>query len=257
MTFDVVLEAWAILAVLMAALWAIHLAIRNAAIVDAGWAIGLPIAAAWYAWRLSGGAASWLLTLLVAGWGLRLGGYLLLTRVIGQAEEGRYAELRRRWRTALPAKFFLFFQAQALLDVVLSAPFLLVARTSQSIGVVHAAATALWVVAWTGESIADRQLARFKQDPRHRGQVCDVGLWRYSRHPNYFFEWLIWVAYALYASASPWGWLAWISPALILYFLFRVTGIPETEAQAVRSRGDAYRRYQATTSAFVPWFPRS
>jgi steroid 5-alpha reductase family enzyme len=108
----------------------------------------------------------------------------------------------------------------------------------------------------SGEALADRQLESFKRDPQNRGRVCDVGLWRYSRHPNYFFEWLIWLSYALYASTSPAGWAAWIAPALILYFLLRVTGIPATEAQALRSRGDAYRRYQARTSPFVPWFRR-
>jgi steroid 5-alpha reductase family enzyme len=105
--------------------------------------------------------------------------------------------------------------------------------------------------------VADHQLNAFKR--RHAGErrVCNVGLWRYSRHPNYFFEWLIWVAYFLFACASPLGWIAVISPAIILYLLLRVTGIPLTEEQSIRSRGEAYRAYQRTTSAFVPWFPRS
>ena len=116
------------------------------------------------------------------------------------------------------------------------------------------AAVALWAVAIVGEAAADRQLDRFKRDPANRGRLCDVGLWRYSRHPNYFFEFVIWISYALYAAGSPFGWSGIVSPALILYFLFRVTGIPLTEAQALRSRGEAYRRYQETTSVFVPWF---
>ena len=115
----------------------------------------------------------------------------------------------------------------------------------------------LWAVALTGEAVADRQLARFKARPSSRGRTCREGLWRYSRHPNYFFEWLVWVAYALFALASPYGALALICPVVMLYLLFRVTGIPATEAQALRSKGDDYRRYQATTSVFVPWFPRS
>ena len=81
-------------------------------------------------------------------------------------------------------------------------------------------------------------------------------MWNYSRHPNYFFEWLIWVAFAFFALAAPYGWIGLIAPALILYFLLRVTGIPATEAQALRSRGEEYQRYQRTTSAFVPWFPK-
>jgi steroid 5-alpha reductase family enzyme len=117
-------------------------------------------------------------------------------------------------------------------------------------------AIALWAGALAGESVADRQLERFKADAHSRGRVCRSGLWRYSRHPNYFFEWLVWVAYALAATTAPWGALAWACPAVMLFLLFRVTGIPATEAHALRSRGEAYRDYQRTTSAFVPWVPR-
>jgi steroid 5-alpha reductase family enzyme len=127
--------------------------------------------------------------------------------VIGHKEEGRYVELRSRWQTNLGLKFFLLFQAQAILDIVLSLPFLLVAREGGEIGFIEAIAVALWAVAIVGEAAADYQLARFKRTATSRGRVCDVGLWRCSRHPNYFFEWLIWVAYALYASTVPLGWL--------------------------------------------------
>jgi steroid 5-alpha reductase family enzyme len=112
-----------------------------------------------------------------------------------------------------------------------------------------------FLVAFLGELAADWQLSRFKSDPKNKGKVCNVGLWRYSRHPNYFFEWLIWVSFALVASSAQYGYWGFLSPALILYFLLRVSGIPATEEQALRSKGDAYRRYQKSTSAFVPWFP--
>ena len=108
-----------------------------------------------------------------------------------------------------------------------------------------------------GEVAADAQLSRFKSLASNRGRTCQAGLWRYSRHPNYFFEWLIWVAFALFALASPGGFWGFVSPALILYFVLRVTGIPATEAQAIRTRGEEYRRYQRTTNAFVPWFPKA
>jgi steroid 5-alpha reductase family enzyme len=245
-----------ILAGLMFLLWAVHLRTKNAAIVDAGWAAGLPIAAILAAWRLNGDLRGWLLAGMVTIWGARLCAHLLMARVIGHTEEGRYVELRRQWRTHLAAKFLIFFEGQALLNVVLSIPFLIASSDGGAIGAVQIAALLLWLMALTGEALADRQLETFKQQPNNHGRVCDVGLWRYSRHPNYFFEWLIWVSYALYAATSPGGWAAWIAPALILYFLLRVTGIPATEAQALRSRGDAYRRYQARTSAFVPWLPR-
>jgi steroid 5-alpha reductase family enzyme len=155
-------------------------------------------------------------------------------------------------------KFLLFFQFQALLCVLLSAPFLLAAIERRPLlSAIEYAGTALWLVAWVGEMVADAQLANFKRNPANRGITCRVGLWRYSRHPNYFFEWLIWVAFAAFAMGSPYGYVTVFAPLLMLLFLFRVTGIPATEAQALRTKGEDYREYQRTTSAFVPWFPRS
>jgi steroid 5-alpha reductase family enzyme len=114
----------------------------------------------------------------------------------------------------------------------------------------------VWLVAIMGESLADLQLARFKALPANRGKVCSIGLWRYSRHPNYFFEWLIWVALFLFAAPAEWGWTTILCPAIMLFFLLRVTGIPYTEEQSLRSRGELYREYQRITPVFVPWFPR-
>jgi steroid 5-alpha reductase family enzyme len=244
---------------LMLVLWLIHLPLRNAAIVDCGWAGGLALLGAIYA-AMGGGYP--LRALLIAGmavlWGLRLAIYLLFTRVIGHPEEGRYVQLRREWGGNLPLKFLLFFQFQALLCVVLSIPFLLSTLTRRAeLSAFEYAGAALWLVAWMGELVVDSQLHRFKSNPDDRGAVCTAGLWKYSRHPNYFFEWLIWVAFALFAMGSPYGYLALFCPALMLFFLFRVTGIPATEAQALRSKGESYRQYQHSTSAFVPWFPRS
>ena len=243
---------------LMALLWVIHLAIRNAAIVDFGWAFGLAVLAVLCAVEGTGYAPrKWLIAGMAGLWGVRLALYILRERVIGHPEEGRYQQIRREWKTKLPLRFFFFFEFQAILCVFLSLPFLLASLNSRpGLLLTEYFGAALWLFAFAGEITADGQLAEFKSDPRNRGKVCREGLWNYSRHPNYFFEWLIWVSYALFATASPWGWLAWTGPALMLFFLFRVTGIPATEAQALRSRGEEYRRYQQTTSAFVPWFPR-
>jgi steroid 5-alpha reductase family enzyme len=195
---------------------------------------------------------------MAALWGVRLAIYLLFTRVIGQPEEGRYVQLRREWGGNLPLKFLAFFQFQALLCIVLSTPFLVAALNARPrLSFLEYAAAALWLFAFAGELLADRQLHAFKANPANRGRTCRAGLWKYSRHPNYFFEWLIWVAFALFAMSSPYGYLALVSPLLILFFLFRVTGIPATEAQALRTKGEDYRQYQRTTSAFVPWFRRN
>ena len=244
---------------LMLILWLIHLPLRNAAIVDAGWAGGLALLGVIYA-ATAGGypLRALLIAAMAALWGLRLAAFLLFTRVIGHPEEGLYVQLRREWGGNLLLKFFLFFQFQALLCILLSAPFLLAALNPQPhLAVFEYAGTALWLVAWIGEFLADSQLQSFKSNSANRGTTCRAGLWRYSRHPNYFFEWLVWVAFAVFAMGSPYGYLAVFAPFLMLFFLFRVTGIPATEAQALRTKGDDYRRYQQTTSGFVPWFPRS
>ena len=252
------LNGTAIVCGMMLVLWVIHLLIRNAAIVDVGWAAGLGILGVFYAWVGPGySARRWAIAAMAGFWGLRLAGYLLFARVIERPEEGRYVQLRKEWKTHLPLRFLFFFEFQALLDVLLSLPFLLACLDTRApLGVLEKFGAGIWLIAIAGESIADRQLDAFKKNPANKGKTCRAGLWNYSRHPNYFFEWLVWVGYALFAIASPWGWLGLLSPALILYFLLRVTGIPATEEQALRSRGDEYREYQRTTSAFVPWFPK-
>jgi steroid 5-alpha reductase family enzyme len=248
----------AIVAAMMLVLWVIHLLIRNAAIVDVGWAAGLAILAIFYAVAGPGyHARKWAIASMAGFWGLRLAAYLLFARVLGRAEEGRYVQLRSEWKTNLPLRFLFFFEFQALLDVVLSLPFLLACMDTRiPLGILEKTGAAIWLIAMAGEALADEQLKAFKKNPANQGRTYRAGLWKYSRHPNYFFEWLIWIGYAVFAVSSPWGWLGLLSPAMVLYFLLGVTGIPATEAQALRSRGNEYRAYQRTTSAFVPWFPK-
>ncbi len=246
-------------ALLMLVLWGIHLRIGNAGIVDIGWAYGLGLLAILYGALGSGPSIPrWTITAMAVTWSARLGTHLF-RRVVGKPEEGRYKQLRQQWRTGAAWKFLLFFEAQALLDVLLSIPFLLVCAGSTSVrtglGAAQITGILIWLVAILGESIADAQLARFKC---HAGpkDVCREGLWNYSRHPNYFFEWLVWIGWALFAQSAHLGWLAWSSPLLMLFFLLRVTGIPATEAQSLRSKGQVYADYQKTTSPFIPWFPK-
>ncbi len=248
--------------VLAVAFGVLYLACRrldNYGFVDVAWSYAFAGVAGLYAWLGDGWAPRRLLVASLAGlWSIRLGTHLL-NRVAGHhpAEDSRYAQMRREWTTGFQVRMFGFFQVQAATVVLLSVPFLLpVANPTPVFHGLELAGAALWLVAMIGESCADAQLAAFKRNPANRGQVCDVGLWRYSRHPNYFFEWLVWVSFLVFALASPWGWIAVIAPAGMLFLLLRVSGIPLNEEAAVRSKGDAYRRYQATTSAFVPWFPQ-
>lgn len=252
------LLGWAGVATFMTALWVWHLRLRNAGVVDVGWAASVGGLGLFYGVFAEGDVTR---RAVIGGmmtlWGARLAWYLLHDRVLGRPEDGRYAELRSRRSPAAAGNFFPFFQAQAFIAVLLSYPAWISAiNRAPGLAAIEITAIALWTVALIGEAIADAQLERFKAQPSNRGRTCRIGLWRYSRHPNYFFEWLIWVAYALFALASPYGWIAIACPLVMLYLLFRVTGIPATEAQALRTRGEDYRQYQAATSAFVPWFPK-
>lgn len=240
---------------LMFVAWLLYRATDKASWVDAFWAGNLAVLALGYAWLLPGDPARRSLVAIVGGlWGARLAVHIAV-RVANGPEDPRYLTLRVEWKDNVPLRFLRFFQVQAVVDVVLSVPFLLMARDLAPFGrVTEFAGLALWVVALAGESIADAQLARFKRDPANTGRVCRTGLWSASRHPNYFFEWLLWCSFALMATGAPWGWVAWSAPAMMLYFLARVTGIPLTEKQAVASKGDAYRAYQREVSAFIPWF---
>jgi steroid 5-alpha reductase family enzyme len=153
--------------------------------------------------------------------------------------------------------FFGFFEAQGVLIALLSVPFVLVfINAAPGLGGWEYLGVALWLAGMLGESVADAQLNRFRADPANKGKTCRVGLWNFSRHPNYFCEWLVWVGYFVYALGSPGGWMAVYAPALMYLFLTRVTGIKATEEHALRSRGEDYRQYQRTTNAFFPWFPR-
>jgi steroid 5-alpha reductase family enzyme len=252
------LIGWAVAAALQAVLYLRQRRTRDATLVDAGWAFSLALLAVLYALLAPGGWEHRALIAVLAGVeSLRIA--WLVSKRIGHGEDKRYVELRRRWRERgrEQSSFAVFFQAQAFVAAFLSLPFLLTAfNDADGLEPLEWIGAALWVVAATGEAVADRQLAVHKQDPANKGKTMRGGLWRYSRHPNYFFQWLTWLAYAIVALAAPYGWIGLSAPLLMLYLIVFVTGIPPAEKQALSSRGDDYRRYQRETSAFVPLPPR-
>jgi steroid 5-alpha reductase family enzyme len=260
---------WLLLAVgacaviaIMFTLWLVGLWRANFSYVDIGWSANFAVLALLYGALAPGYAPKkWLLAAMYGLHGTRLAWHLA-RRILGHPEEGRYVQLRRDWggggRAAMNMKFLLFFDFQAFLNVFLSVPLLVVALdTDRRWHALEFIGAAVFFVALVGESRADAQLAAFKADPANKDAVCDAGLWRYSRHPNYFFEWLIWIGYAAFALPAPYGWIGIASPILMLHFLINVTGLKATEAQALRSKGERYRLYQARTSAFIPWFPKN
>lgn len=241
-----------VLLVIFTITWLVQLKTRNAAIVDSVWSASFPVLAMLYSFLADGYSPRKIgITIMVLVWGLRLAVFLF-SRTLGHPEDGRYTALRKKWGAKQNILMLRFFYFQAILVLVLSLPFaLIMVNRTPALSNIEFIGAGLWLVAVLGESIADQQLKKFKANPSHKGKVCNVGLWNYSRHPNYFFEWLIWVSYFLTALGSPWGILSIICPTAILYFLLKVTGIPYTEELILQSRGQAYIDYQKTTSAFI------
>ena len=243
--------------VVFSILWLVQKRTGDSGIVDVAWSLGVGLNGAFFCWLSAGNVSRrWIVGALVMIWAVRLSLHIY-GRVRKMAEDGRYTELKENWGDEADWKMFRFYQFQAIAAVLFALPMLIAATNTAALGALDYAGVLIWLFAFVGESIADMQLNRFRINPANKGQVCRTGLWRYSRHPNYFFEWLHWWSYVLLAITGAWGWLAIFAPLAMLFFILKVTGIPPTEQQALKSRGEAYREYQRTTSSFFPWFPKS
>jgi len=229
---------------------------HNAGIVDVVWSFGMMLAGPWYAFT---GKATvelqWLLALLTSVWYFRLGVHLL-QRFKREREDGRYQIMRKAMGKFSGIGFWFFFQLQAGFIWLLTLPFWAVAQNNQPNLWLIILALMIALLALMGESSADWQLDHFRNNPANRGFTCRQGWWRYSRHPNYFFEWLHWFAYPLLGWGGSYQHILWLAPVVMFVFLYFFTGIPYTERQALRSRGDDYFQYQQTTSVFFPWWPK-
>jgi steroid 5-alpha reductase family enzyme len=258
MTLSILVATAALIAVAMLALWLLSLALQDVSIVDVFWGLGFVMVAHWVRADAGGYAPrAWLVTLLVTAWGARLAAYLLW-RNWGGGEDYRYQAMRRHWG----ARFWLIslvvvFGLQGTLMWVISLPVQLAvaAPTPQTLGWLDALGTLLVVVGLAFESVGDLQLARFKADPASKGRVMDHGLWRYTRHPNYFGDAVVW--WGLYCFALATGYpFTIVGPLVMTYLLTRLSGVPLLEKKLGRTR-PGYAEYVARTSGFVPWPPKA
>ncbi|WP_127091427.1 DUF1295 domain-containing protein [Aquabacter cavernae] len=249
------------LCLVMAGAWALAARTGNSGWVDTLWSAGTGLAAMVAALvpvhGMDGYLPRQLLLAVLAGlWSARLAGHILARTLAGH-DDPRYAHLKREWGADAPRRMFLFLQAQAVAGALLALCVLAARNPAPGWRIWDLLGLAMLVVAVAGEGLADRQLARFRADKANAGRVCDVGLWGLSRHPNYFFEWLGWWAYPLiaapWAGGPAWGWLALLGPVMMYWVLVHASGIPPTEAHMLRSRGEAYRAYQARVNAFWPF----
>ncbi|GAB0113995.1 DUF1295 domain-containing protein [Acidisoma sp. C75] len=249
---------------LMLVAWRVQQGTGNSTWVDVAWTFGTGAAGLVLTlWPLphhpAAGARSWIVSLAAIIWSLRLGLHLLRRALRGR-DDPRYAALRQAWGESYRLKMPAFLQLQAASVLILGGFIMAAGRNpAPHLGLLDWLAILIAVASILGEGIADEQVRRFAADPANRGRICEDGLWGWSRHPNYFCEWLIWVAYALFATSglgSGWSLLAWAGPIVMYLVLVHGSGIPPTEQHMLTSRGAAFRDYQRRVSKFFPLPPR-
>lgn len=237
--------------------WLIQLRTQNGGVVDPIWAWSLGLLAVLFGVAGNAPPEVRLLIAVMGGvWGVRLGTHLWL-RMEGKPEDFRYAKFRADWGGKANFNLFFFFQFQNIFTLILAASAFGAASFRPDSVPVWALflAVTIWFVAVVGEGLADSQMDRFRREPANRGQVCREGLWRYSRHPNYFFECVHWLAYVPLAWGAPWGWTVAIAPIVMAFLLTKLSGMPMLEAEMAQRKA-GYEDYLRTTSPLIPWFPK-
>jgi steroid 5-alpha reductase family enzyme len=248
----IIIALW--LSTVMAGAWAIQRATGASGWIDTIWSFAVGFGGI-IAAVFSDGATGRRVTvaIIVAAWALRLGGHIG-ARTKGNDEDPRYAKLIEDWGQSAAWRLFLFLQIQALVAFILVfAVYLAATQQAAFPRLIDLAAVSVAIIALLGEALSDAQLSRFRKTPEAKTEVCETGLWRYSRHPNYFFEWLFWCCWPLFAISGPiWSWLSLLAPALMYWLLVHVSGIPPLEEHMLRSRGEKFRALQRRVNAFFP-----
>lgn len=254
------------LSALMAMAWFVQHRTRNSGWADVFWSYAMGTAGVFLAlvpWNEDGptpSARQWLVAILVAIWSVRLGTHVLQRTLHTSSEDPRYAEMRQQWKGDFQPKLFWFLQVQALAAFVLVLSVGVAAHNpAPGIGAMDIVGAVVLLGAIFGEGAADAQLKQFAADKSNKGKICEIGLWKWSRHPNYFFEWLGWLAYPIIAISPdghyPWGYVALSGPFFMFVLLRYVSGVPPLEAHMIRKHGGNFRAYQERVSAFFPLPP--
>ncbi|WP_425401086.1 DUF1295 domain-containing protein [Aeoliella sp.] len=249
---------WNLLTVafLHTAVWLVSLLKRDVSIVDLFWAVGFAVITCRTALLVQWTPLSGLLVAMVLIWALRLSGYLTW-RNWGEPEDHRYGKMREYWGRRFPlVSLFTVFLLQALLTWIVALPVQTSILQGGNLGVFATIGVLLWTIGLVFEAVGDWQLARFKADQANAGKVMDHGLWRYTRHPNYFGEFLVW--WGIYVATLEAGFVWWtlIGPVLMSILLLKVSGVTLLE-KSLQARKQGYDDYARRTSAFFPWLPKS
>ena len=254
--FNVWLDGIAVLAVFAVVGWLLSLPLRNVSIVDSMWSLMFLLAAITYtAGQASPGPRAWLVITLVGLWSIRLAAYISW-RNRGHGEDFRYQKIRANNEPGFAFKsLYIVFGLQAALAWVVSLPLLAAINSTAPLGWLDAIGVALWLVGMVFEAGGDWQLVRFKGNPANQGKVLDTGLWRYSRHPNYFGDFCVWWGLFLIALSAG-GWWSVAGPLLMSLLLLKVSGVALLEKD-IGERRPAYRAYVRSTNAFFPGPPRA
>mgnify|MGYP001821060356 CR=1 FL=1 len=252
---DILLLNACVIAGLMLTVWLISLPLSDVSIVDIAWGLGF-VLVAWTSFLAGTSSESnLLLPVLTTAWGLRLSGYLAW-RNIGKPEDYRYREMRNYRPRSFPIRSLLtIFALQGVLMWIIALPLQTVQSADSPSVVLMLIGVLLWLTGFVFESVGDWQLARFKSDPTNSGRVMDRGLWRYTRHPNYFGDFLVWWGLYLVALEGHGTWWTIVGPLVMSFLLIRVSGVAMLE-KTITSRRPGYPEYIRRTGAFFPRPPR-
>ena len=253
---EILLQAAIVIFIYFFAFFLVAQFIRNNSIVDMGWGAGFVVVA--FVTLISQGAyveRNLLVTLLITIWGGRLT-YYIVRRNWGKPEDFRYAKWRKEWGSWLvPRAFLQVFMLQGLLMLIIGYPIIVVNSSPQpGLNFIDYLGLFIWITGFIFESVGDKQLAEFKKDPANKGHIIQSGLWKYTRHPNYFGEATMWWGIFLLTISVPLGWSAVISPLTITLMLLYVSGVPMLEKKY--KDNPEFQKYARRTNKFFPWFPK-